>query len=245
MGGFMLYRDKTPFRALQLGELDGYIERNRILITEKEIEDRSRGDALLKGFVALQTSWFVLQCLARGMRGLAVTQLELVTLAFVALNLVTYGLWWEKPFNISCPFPIYMDHAAPAPIPTTEPEYDIHDRTHRPIGSNLEKREEPGTGGEGRVRSWLRHKPVELLRLAITHIRSLPAHGPSNFQRIRNNFSAYIFCFCDWNVCTGVSYISTSTSNDCAVPCSVWSPPHVDFISSNIFVCSRSSYVTD
>ncbi|KAF8645898.1 hypothetical protein AX16_007502 [Volvariella volvacea WC 439] len=35
------------------------------------------------------------------------SEIELVNLAFAALNVITYGLWWNKPLNIG--YPIYFD----------------------------------------------------------------------------------------------------------------------------------------
>jgi len=52
-------------------------------ITEEDIEDRSKGDVLFKLIAILQTSWFIIQCIARGQQRLALTELELVTLALV------------------------------------------------------------------------------------------------------------------------------------------------------------------
>ncbi|KAF8663636.1 hypothetical protein AX16_000909, partial [Volvariella volvacea WC 439] len=76
-------------------------------IPEKEIKDRGKGDLLSKAIVVLQTSWFVAQCIARHVQGLGITEIELVTLAFAALNGITYGLWWDKPLNVG--YPIYFD----------------------------------------------------------------------------------------------------------------------------------------
>ncbi|KAF8657410.1 hypothetical protein AX16_002207 [Volvariella volvacea WC 439] len=76
-------------------------------ITEKEIRDHGKGDILAKAIVVLQTTWFVAQCIARRAQGLVLTELELVTLAFATLNVITYGLWWDKPLNIE--YPIYFD----------------------------------------------------------------------------------------------------------------------------------------
>ncbi|KAF8648130.1 hypothetical protein AX16_006380 [Volvariella volvacea WC 439] len=76
-------------------------------IRTKEIQDRGKGDILSKAIVVLQTSWFVVQCIARCIEGLALTELELVTLAFAALNAVTYVLWWDKPLSVE--YPIYVD----------------------------------------------------------------------------------------------------------------------------------------
>ena len=66
--------------------------------------DRSKGDALSKGIAILQTGWFILQCIARKIQGLAVTELEVVTLAFAALNFAVYVFWWNKPLDVGVPF---------------------------------------------------------------------------------------------------------------------------------------------
>ncbi|KAF8641299.1 hypothetical protein AX16_010078 [Volvariella volvacea WC 439] len=76
-------------------------------IPEKEIQDHGKGDFLAKAIVVVQTTWFVAQCIARRVQGLTLTEIELVTLAFATLNVITYGLWWNKPLNIG--YPIYFD----------------------------------------------------------------------------------------------------------------------------------------
>ncbi|KAF8648136.1 hypothetical protein AX16_006386 [Volvariella volvacea WC 439] len=76
-------------------------------IRKKEIQDRGKGDILAKAIVVLQTLWFVVQCIARRVENLVLTELELVTLAFAALNTLTYILWWDKPLNVE--YPIYFD----------------------------------------------------------------------------------------------------------------------------------------
>ncbi|KAF8645293.1 hypothetical protein AX16_007930 [Volvariella volvacea WC 439] len=76
-------------------------------IPEREIQDHGKGDILAKAVVVLQTTWFVAQCIARRVQGLVLTEIELVTLAFATLNVITYGLWWNKPLSIG--YPIYFD----------------------------------------------------------------------------------------------------------------------------------------
>ena len=68
MGGFILScngRLHHPLSDLMIRELimHDYID---ISITEKEITDKSKGDGLSKGLVILQTTWFAIQCIARG-----------------------------------------------------------------------------------------------------------------------------------------------------------------------------------
>jgi hypothetical protein len=107
MGGFVLFDDNGPVRTLDPDELQSLAQDGEIdfpCITENEIRDRSKGDMLSKGLVMIQTGWFILQCIARRIEHLPLTELELVTLAFAALNFVTYGLWWNKSLNVQCPF---------------------------------------------------------------------------------------------------------------------------------------------
>lgn len=103
----MLYKGNDPVRTLLPEELKSLSRAKEIdfpHITREEIKDRSRGDTLSKGLVILQTGWFVLHCIARHIEHLPITELELVTLAFAALNFATYALWWNKPLNVQCAF---------------------------------------------------------------------------------------------------------------------------------------------
>jgi hypothetical protein len=63
------------------------------MIAKEEIQDKSKGDIISKGIVVLQTGWFVMQCIARRTQGLPITELELVTIAYAALNFVIYWMW--------------------------------------------------------------------------------------------------------------------------------------------------------
>ncbi|KAF8649022.1 hypothetical protein AX16_006064 [Volvariella volvacea WC 439] len=90
-------------------ELGGETEKRGVIfptISEDEIRDKAKGDFLSKLVVIMQTSWFVIQCIARHAQGLVVTELELVTLAFATLNVIMYFLWWSKPLNAE--YPIYF-----------------------------------------------------------------------------------------------------------------------------------------
>ena len=106
MEGFKLFDDNGLVRILEPEELQSLTQSGEIdfpCITENEIRDRSKGDVLSKALVVIQAGWFVLQCIARRIERLPTTELELVTLAFAALNFMTYGLWWNKPLNVQCP----------------------------------------------------------------------------------------------------------------------------------------------
>lgn len=115
MGGFrLLTTDVTPPRVLSPEEFEVLLETGQIdfpSITEEEIVDKSKGDMLAKSLVVFQTFWFIVQCIARGVQGLVITELELVTLAFAALNGVMYFFWWYKPLDVRSPVTIYLKEA--------------------------------------------------------------------------------------------------------------------------------------
>jgi len=112
MGGFALHdADKSFLRVLDertLTELDNAGEIEWPTITEKEIQDRSKADVFSKGIVLVQTTWFIVSCVSRFATKLAVTELEVVTLAFAVLNGITYWLWWDKPSDVRCVVPVYL-----------------------------------------------------------------------------------------------------------------------------------------
>jgi len=81
-------------------------------ISEEDIKDRSKGDILSKLIAILQTTWFILQCIARGQQKLTLTELELVTLALASLNAITYVFWWHKPLGVQVPIRIYFETGA-------------------------------------------------------------------------------------------------------------------------------------
>ena len=82
-------------------------------ITAAEIQDRAKGDFLSKSIAILQSSWFIVHCIARGIQGLAITELELVTLALASLNGVIYYFWWDKPLGVNEPVQVYLMGAVP------------------------------------------------------------------------------------------------------------------------------------
>lgn len=112
MGGFMLHGCPDGLdHPLTLDELVFLVQKGYIdvpSITKKEIDEKSKGDVMSKGITIVQTGWFIMQCLARWIRGLPVAELELVTLAFAVTNTMTYLFWWNKPLNSGCTVPIRL-----------------------------------------------------------------------------------------------------------------------------------------
>ena len=124
MGGFHLFErslketgkddrgisreDDQPLHPLQADDLvdcDGY--ESFIMPTKAEIQDKGKSDWLAKSLVLLQTSWFIMQCIARAREHLPVTHLEIVTLAYAAMNFVIYIFWWNKPLNVNRPVRVF------------------------------------------------------------------------------------------------------------------------------------------
>jgi len=119
MGGFMEYEGNQPIRVLLPHELESYsLTGNGDFprISKAEIDDKSKGDAVSKGFVVLQTGWFVTQCIARGIQGLPITELELATVAFATLNFGIYLLWWDKPLNVQRGVRVYKKRTTEQPV---------------------------------------------------------------------------------------------------------------------------------
>ncbi|EIW76460.1 hypothetical protein CONPUDRAFT_64010, partial [Coniophora puteana RWD-64-598 SS2] len=103
MGGFMIYHNGRPYSTITPRNLlqclkDGHID--PIKLTIIEVDDCSKGDFISKGLVIVQVAWFVIQLVARHLGGIAVTPLEIGTVAFSVLCFVTYVFWWEKPLNV-------------------------------------------------------------------------------------------------------------------------------------------------
>ncbi|KAF8641281.1 hypothetical protein AX16_010060 [Volvariella volvacea WC 439] len=126
MGGLVQKENaerSSVYRVLcEIEDLDGI---KIPCIPEKEIMDHGKGDLLAKAVVVVQTTWFVAQCIARCVEGLVLTEIELVTLAFATLNVITYALWWHKPLNIG--YPIYFDEDGiriDGPLATVKPKED-------------------------------------------------------------------------------------------------------------------------
>ena len=61
--------------------------------------------------VIFQTTWFLLQYVARASQRFALTELDLATAAFALLSIVTSGVWWDKPLDVQCPIRVRRKHA--------------------------------------------------------------------------------------------------------------------------------------
>ncbi|KAE9404467.1 hypothetical protein BT96DRAFT_1016287 [Gymnopus androsaceus JB14] len=103
MGGFMLTDPSGKhLGVLQDEDLEYLLSRKLISfpkISSSEIMDKSKADALAKTLALVQTIWF------------KPSELELTTIAFAFLNVLTYAFWLKKPQNVRYPIlvPLLQD----------------------------------------------------------------------------------------------------------------------------------------
>ncbi|KIJ08170.1 hypothetical protein PAXINDRAFT_120512 [Paxillus involutus ATCC 200175] len=110
MGGFVVQKDgeeKTvrTIRGLQCLKLKGGTI--GVHPTRKQINDRSKSDGLGNVILVLQLLWFVLQVIARGSNHIAITLLEIDTLALAVLSLPLFFFWYSKPMAAAYPHVFY------------------------------------------------------------------------------------------------------------------------------------------
>ena len=156
MGGFHLFEhsskrsskddrgisqeDDKPLHPLGLSDLsqcDDY--ESFTMPTKAEIEDKGKSDWLAKSLVLLQTSWFVIQCIARGIEHLPLTHLEIITLAYAAMNFVIYIFWWNKPLNVNRPVRVFRHEPSERHPLVEEPISETRRLTWRAIWDGLGK----------------------------------------------------------------------------------------------------------
>ncbi|KAF7369953.1 hypothetical protein MSAN_00625100 [Mycena sanguinolenta] len=105
MGGFISMEGNPIATEEQLEDPDLGPKFQKAIrnVNEEDITDKSKGDTLSKGVALLQGLWFILQILARAHQRLAITQLEVATLAFAIVNIFIWLLWWNKPLDVQRP----------------------------------------------------------------------------------------------------------------------------------------------
>jgi hypothetical protein len=132
MGGFQLYERPDEPLLKREGGVERYsinpgkfvriletadVEQHQLetiipCTTEEDLKDRGKSDWIAKTIVILQTSWFIVQCIARGFRHLPLTELEIVTLAYAMMNSFIYVFWWDKPRDVGSPIRVYENVTA-------------------------------------------------------------------------------------------------------------------------------------
>jgi len=75
------------------------------------IADKSKADAITKALVCVQAAWFLLQGLARAVKRLPVTSLEIHVLAHVVCAFAIYAVWWGKGYDVGLPVALEGEEA--------------------------------------------------------------------------------------------------------------------------------------
>ncbi|KAE8445258.1 hypothetical protein EG329_013630 [Mollisiaceae sp. DMI_Dod_QoI] len=75
-------------------------------ISEDELNDKSKGDSFVRVIAIAQISWMAVQIAARGVKHLAISQLEIGVLAFAACAILIYIINWKKPKAVCTPFTV-------------------------------------------------------------------------------------------------------------------------------------------
>ena len=93
--------DDKPLHPLLASDLTHDDIYSFTMLTKAEIKDRGKSNWLSKSLVLLQMLWFVMQCIAQGIKHLPVTHLEIV------MNFMIYIFWWNKPPNVNWPVQVF------------------------------------------------------------------------------------------------------------------------------------------
>jgi hypothetical protein len=75
--------------------------------SDTEIMARSNGDSFSKLLTVMQLLWFTVQATSRHIQGQVISLLEVATLAFISMSLITNLFWLKKPRNLSSPIIIH------------------------------------------------------------------------------------------------------------------------------------------
>jgi hypothetical protein len=106
MGGFVLQSpDFPPFPVDSQQMLylvrEGYISFPDV--DKQTIQDKNKADGFARLIMILQTTWFVVQVVARAFQHLAVSTVELAVLGFVFCTYISTALWLKKPLDVGTP----------------------------------------------------------------------------------------------------------------------------------------------
>lgn len=75
----------------------------QLILGREDIEDKSKADLFVKSIAVLQIVRLVLNVIARAIKELPITQLEIATIAFAVMAILTYAINWGKPKDVSQP----------------------------------------------------------------------------------------------------------------------------------------------
>ncbi|QGA14500.1 hypothetical protein EYB26_002154 [Talaromyces marneffei] len=123
MGGFLLDTPDCPLFPIDSEQLlhlvrDGYLVYPELDV--EDISDKSKSDRFTSFLAIIQAIWFSINCFGRVASHLFITTLELTTLSFIIIFLITSYCWYHKPKDVS----------RAIILTTTTPIKDIRARYH-------------------------------------------------------------------------------------------------------------------
>lgn len=72
-------------------------------LQKEDIEDKSKADGFVKVVAVAQISWLILSVIVRAQKRMPISQIEICTVAFAVLAVLTYLANWSKPKDIGTP----------------------------------------------------------------------------------------------------------------------------------------------
>lgn len=77
---------------------------------ETEIKDRAKVDASAKLLTVIQSTWTIINILARAAYSLPISPIEITTVAYVICAAFTYAMWWAKPKDMQTPISMLLHY---------------------------------------------------------------------------------------------------------------------------------------
>jgi hypothetical protein len=108
MGGFYRFGTEELAQPLTAGDLVRS-KSSTPYLHEEDIKDKGKTDLFAKGFALLQILSLVLSLIARQARHFAISQLEILTLAFAVCGVLTYAFYWYKPQGVGTPVEVTVE----------------------------------------------------------------------------------------------------------------------------------------
>lgn len=124
-GGFLIdFFDKNEVAEKKSARTVLYRTIHRALPSDEDIGDMSKLDTLGRLITCAQATWFAVTIVGRLTSHIGISMLEVTTMAYVLLAMVSYAAWWSKPYDparsITVETPGEIDHVK---IPSWGSEY--------------------------------------------------------------------------------------------------------------------------
>ena len=106
MGGFHLKCPDFPDFPVDGQQLLYLVDQNHIAYPDADVDtirDKNKADGFARAISLVQMAWFAVDCIARAIKHLPVSTMEISTLAFAFCALNMYFFWFHKPLDVESP----------------------------------------------------------------------------------------------------------------------------------------------